>query len=125
MPRTEESVVTRHKGLLLAAATAALLATLSFGTSTAGAAPGVVQDLSGCRAHELPANDDDSTDLVDLGFTANIYDSSFTQAYVNNNGNITFNTPLGEYTPFDFREANAPRSTRSSPTSTPRARAPA
>ena len=40
MPRTEESVVTRHKGLLLAAAIAALLATLSFGTSTAGAAPG-------------------------------------------------------------------------------------
>ena len=108
MPRTEESVVTRHKGLLLAAAIAALLATLSFGTSTAGAAPGVVQDLSGCRDHELPANDDDSTDLVDLGFTANIYDSSFTQAYVNNNGNITYNAPLGEYTPFDFREANTP-----------------
>jgi Nidogen-like/Carboxypeptidase regulatory-like domain len=100
--------VARRKAVLVVAPVAALLAALSFGTSTAGAAPGVVQDLPGCRAHQLPANDDDSTDLVALGFTANIYDSSFTQAYVNNNGNITFDAPLGDYTPFDFREANAP-----------------
>ena len=98
----------RRKGMLFAALVAALIATLSLGASVAGAAPGVVQDLPGCRDNQLAANDDDSTDLVALGFTAHIFDSSFTQAYVNNNGNITFDQPLGEYTPFDFREANTP-----------------
>jgi hypothetical protein len=100
--------VARSKSLLLAAPIVALLATLSLFTSTAGAAPGVVQDLPGCRDHQLEANDDESADVVGLGFTAHIFDSSSTQAYVNNNGNITFDQPLGEYTPFDFREANSP-----------------
>ena len=103
-PRHRGLVVARRKSMFLAALVAASLAALSLGTSVAGAAPGVVQDLPGCRDNQLEANDDDSTDLVALGFTANIYDSSFTQAYVNNNGNITFDAALGEYTPFDFRE---------------------
>lgn len=47
----------------------------------------------------LPANDDGSTGLVNLGFTANINGTNYTQTYVNNNGNITFDNPLGTYTP--------------------------
>ena len=47
----------------------------------------------------LLANDDGSTGLVDLGFTANINGTNFTRTYVNNNGNITFNNPLGTFTP--------------------------
>ncbi|HAN55890.1 MAG TPA: VPLPA-CTERM sorting domain-containing protein [Betaproteobacteria bacterium] len=47
----------------------------------------------------LPANDDDSTGLVNLGFTGNINSTNYTQTYVNNNGNITFNNPMGTYTP--------------------------
>jgi len=47
----------------------------------------------------LPANDDGSTGLVNLGFTANINSTNFTQTYVNNNGNITFTNPLGTFTP--------------------------
>lgn len=47
----------------------------------------------------LPANDDGSTGLVGLGFTANINGTNFTQTYVNNNGNVTFNNPLGTFTP--------------------------
>lgn len=47
----------------------------------------------------LPRNDDGSTGLVNLGFAANINGTSFSQTYVNNNGNITFNNPLGSYTP--------------------------
>lgn len=47
----------------------------------------------------LPANDDGSTGLVNLGFTANINGSNYSQTYVNNNGNITFNNPLVTFTP--------------------------
>ena len=47
----------------------------------------------------LPANDDGSTGLVNLGFSALINATSYTQTYVNNNGNITFNNPLGTFTP--------------------------
>lgn len=47
----------------------------------------------------LPANDDDSTGQVNLGFTANINGTNFTRTYVNNNGNITFLNPLGTFTP--------------------------
>jgi hypothetical protein len=88
----------------LAALAIALLATLVLGAGTAAAAPGVVQDLAGCDT-ELPANDDDSTDAVPLGFTANVFDAEYTDVFVNNNGNVTFGAPLGEFTPFDFRES--------------------
>ena len=47
----------------------------------------------------LAANDDGSTDLVDLGFTANINSTNYTQTYVNNNGNITFDNRLSQFTP--------------------------
>ena len=86
----------------------ALVAALALGSASASAAPGVVQDLPGCRDNTLPANDDDSTDVVPLGFTANIFDSSFDETFVNNNGNITFLEALGEFTPFDFRETGEP-----------------
>jgi PEP-CTERM motif len=48
----------------------------------------------------LAPNDDGSTGLVSLGFTANFYGLSATQVYVNNNGNITFGAPLSTFTPF-------------------------
>lgn len=47
----------------------------------------------------LPANDDGSTGLVNLGFTANINGTSYNQTYVNNNGNVTFQNPLSTFTP--------------------------
>lgn len=47
----------------------------------------------------LPANDDGSTGLVNLGFTANINGTDFAQTYVNNNGNVTFTNPLETFTP--------------------------
>ena len=47
----------------------------------------------------LAANDDDSTGQVNLGFGAFINGTTYTQTYVNNNGNITFNNRLSTYTP--------------------------
>jgi hypothetical protein len=84
-----------------------LLAALA-STAPASAAPGVVQDLPGCRTATLPANDDDSTAAVPLGFTANMFDRSFDSVFVNNNGNVTVSGPLSEFTPFDFRETGDP-----------------
>lgn len=47
----------------------------------------------------LPANDDSSTGAVSLGFTADINGADYTTTYVNNNGNITFDSPLYTFTP--------------------------
>ncbi len=62
------------------------------------ASAGAIHD-SGLFTSVLPANDDGSTGLVSLGFTANINSTNYTQTYVNNNGNITFNNPLSTFTP--------------------------
>jgi hypothetical protein len=48
----------------------------------------------------LPPNDDASTDAVPLGFNLNFFGDTYSNIYVNNNGNATFSTPLEEWTPF-------------------------
>ncbi len=67
-----------------------------------------VRTNSGFTVNNLPANDDGSTDLVNLGFSANLFGTTYTQAYVNNNGNITFDSPLGTYTPFGLTGGGVP-----------------
>lgn len=57
---------------------------------------------SGFDANTLTRNDDGSTGLVNIGFTANFFGVSNTQLFVNNNGNITFDAALSTYTPFDL-----------------------
>ncbi|CAK0777938.1 hypothetical protein CCP2SC5_70048 [Azospirillaceae bacterium] len=52
----------------------------------------------------LESNDDGSTNAVDLtsifgSSGLNFYGTRFTSVYVNNNGNITFGSPLSSYTP--------------------------
>ena len=59
-----------------------------------------LRDISGFSTSTLAANDDGSTGLVSLGFNANFFGTSYSQAYVNNNGNITFDEAMGTYTPF-------------------------
>ena len=71
------------------------LGMLAFAT---GAQASAIHDAS-LFTTVLPANDDGSTGLVNLGFTGNINGTNYTQTYVNNNGNITFNNPLGTFTP--------------------------
>jgi len=59
-----------------------------------------LRTFAGYDANSVPRNDDGSSDLVDLGFTANFFGTSYDKLYVNNNGNITFGAPLSTYTPF-------------------------
>ncbi|WP_158747461.1 nidogen-like domain-containing protein [Acidisphaera sp. L21] len=51
------------------------------------------------QANTFPANDDGATGAISLGFAANFFGTTYTQAYVSNNGYITFNTGQGTYTP--------------------------
>jgi hypothetical protein len=50
----------------------------------------------------LPANDDGSTGFVSFGFATpiNFFGTSYTGAYLNNNGNLTFSSPQMTYTPY-------------------------
>jgi hypothetical protein len=54
---------------------------------------------AGDYTNQLSANDDGSTDLVPIGFYVNFYGSSNTALYVNNNGDVTFDSPIAEYSP--------------------------
>ncbi len=68
--------------------------------------------VPGFDANTLPPNDDGSTGLVALGFTLNFFGIERSEVYVNNNGNLTFDSPLATFTPFDLtstgREIIAP-----------------
>jgi hypothetical protein len=57
--------------------------------------------VPGFDSYTLSPNDD-SYILANIGFTTNFFGNEYTQLYVNNNGNVTFGSPLGTYTPFDL-----------------------
>jgi hypothetical protein len=54
----------------------------------------------GFDSNTLPGNDDGSTGLMPIGFPINFFGQSYTQLFVNNNGNLTFDQALGVFTPF-------------------------
>jgi hypothetical protein len=53
----------------------------------------------GFDQQSLYRNDDDSTDIVPMGFFVNYFGSSNATLYVNNNGNVTFGGALPLYAP--------------------------
>src|SRR5215203_5890243 len=59
-----------------------------------------IRSNAGFNAHSVAANDDGSSSLVPLGFEVNFFGKTRTHAFVNNNGNITFDAALATYTPF-------------------------
>ena len=61
---------------------------------------GQIRTFSGSTSNTLPRNDDGSTGLVNIGFNANFFGTTYSQLYVNNNGNLTFDNPLSTFTPF-------------------------
>jgi len=79
------------KGLMLLTIMGGLLA----GSAVQGAAVRPDFDSS-----FLDRNDDDSTGVVPIGFNANFFGTTYSDLFVNNNGNVTFDAPLGTYTPF-------------------------
>jgi hypothetical protein len=61
-----------------------------------------IRNLAGFASNVLPANDDGSTQLIPMGFTINYFGNQYGALYVNNNGDVTFDTQLGTFTPFDL-----------------------
>jgi hypothetical protein len=76
---------------------------LAIASAQAASAAAVRTGFSG---NTLPANDDQSTGLVNIGFLANFFGVQKNQLYVNNNGNVTFDAPLSTYTPFGLTATN-------------------
>ncbi len=66
------------------------------------ASAAAIKPYAGCAANTLPANDDGSTDAVALPFAPNFFGTTYSSLYVNNNGNVTFDSRLGTYTPFSL-----------------------
>lgn len=72
--------------------------------STAQAA--AIHDSALFTDSTLPANDDGSTGLVNIGFNVNFFGTTYSQLYVNNNGNVTFDASLSTFTPFSLLSTN-------------------
>lgn len=51
---------------------------------------------------------DGSTGAVNIGFSANFFGSTYTQLYVNENGNVSFSGPLSTWSPFSLLTTSIP-----------------
>jgi hypothetical protein len=71
------------------------------GTSHAGA----VRANAGFNATDMHLNDDESEGPIALGSTYSFFGLSFSEVYVNTNGNVTLDSALGTYTPDDITAA--------------------
>jgi hypothetical protein len=89
-----------HQGRRSRRAAAGLLTVALAGALLPATAAAQVRNLAGFRTNTLHANDDMSTDAVSIGFGVNFFGSSYSELYVNNNGNVTFGDALPTYTPF-------------------------
>ncbi len=82
----------------------------SGGTGSANST--VIRTNGGFLQKSVARNDDGSAPPEDLGFTINFFGKQRPTVYVNNNGNVTFDSPLSTYTPFGLvgtaREIIAP-----------------
>lgn len=84
--------------------TAAAAALVAVGLAWQPAAATTI--VPGFNANTLAPNDDDSTGLVNLGFNFNFFGTTYSQVYVNNNGNVTFDAALSTYNPFPLLTTN-------------------
>jgi hypothetical protein len=84
----------------------ALIAGMAISLKPAGVVhaegPNAILNLAGCTTNSLARNDDGSTASIGLPFTLNFYGTDYGALFVNNNGNVTFDTSLGTYTPFNL-----------------------
>lgn len=67
---------------------------------------GAIRDLTSFTTDTLSRTDDDSSPRVSLGFEINFFGVKFDSLFVNNNGNVTFDTYESEYTPFGLQATN-------------------
>ena len=70
--------------------------------------PSPVRRLSGFTDNTFAGNDDGSIGPIDLGFgeTINYFGTLSNTLFINNNGNVTFDSALATFTPFDLSTTN-------------------
>lgn len=64
--------------------------------------------LTGFNGNTLATGDDNSSSATSLGFTANFFGTDYFNTFVNNNGNLTFTSPLSDFTPFSLTSTSMP-----------------
>lgn len=84
----------------------ALVASLAMSFSVGEAANAMAIRGGSFNSFTLNRNDDGSTGQVNIGFDANLFGTTYSQLFVNNNGNVTFDSALSSYTPFDLSSTN-------------------
>jgi MYXO-CTERM domain-containing protein len=91
----------------IAMLTAIAAAGLALGTTANAAA---VRTNAGFNSNTLAPNDDGSTGFVSFGFSGavNFFGVNYTGGWVNNNGNLTFDSPLSTFTPFNILTTGRP-----------------
>src|SRR4051794_19825536 len=93
---------------LVAMRAAAIFALLSSTALAASASAAAIVDDAACNTNVLPANDDGSTGSVALPFTVNFFGNEHSSLFVNNNGNVTFDSSMSTYTPFGLTAGGIP-----------------
>jgi hypothetical protein len=81
--------------------------TLPVVAGASGGGSAIVAD-SYCNANVIAANDDGSSEAVPLPFDVRLGSTSYSTAYVGNNGYVTFGGPQGTYTPFPLAGSHSP-----------------
>lgn len=89
---------------------AALLAGIGTWTAPANAIAliGGMGGPAGFGTLAMLPNDDGSSNLLNLPFGINFFGNNYNNFFANNNGNITFNGPVGQYTPSPFPISTQP-----------------
>jgi hypothetical protein len=65
-----------------------------------GAGPGAIVYSNGCAQNALPRNDDGSFGPYALSFQPDFFGTTYNSVFVNNNGNVTFDRQMSDFTPF-------------------------
>lgn len=94
----------KSKKLLLSAS---IVAALSCASPTL-AAPLLTQADGSYGVLAMNPNDDGSSNELDLLFDVNFFGNSYESFFINNNGNITFNSPVRGFTPQPFPASSNP-----------------
>ncbi len=86
----------------------AISATFTVRSAAISVSPNAVIDDEGCLGGSIAANDDGSSPAIGLPSTVNFFGSQYGLVYVNNNGNVTFNSPQDTYTPYTINASTPP-----------------
>lgn len=81
----------------------AIIVLVLAGPFQAALTAGAVRNLSLSNGGTLAANDDNYTGAQPLGFTINFFGASFGNAYIGNNGVITFDSGTSEWIPMGLQ----------------------